>query len=65
MPGNPRIVYSVHSDVTPETELSALAVVYKLVLESKKAAEPAPEPDDHNGTKEPKHDGAATTNRTR
>ena len=45
MLGNPRIVYSVRSDATPESELSALAAAYKLVLESKKAAERAPEPD--------------------
>ena len=45
MLGNPRITYSVRSDATPETELSALVAVYKLVLESKKAAERAPEPD--------------------
>jgi hypothetical protein len=30
--GNPRITYSVRSDATPETELSALTAVYRYVL---------------------------------
>ena len=50
MLGNPRIIYSVRSDATPETELSTLAAVYRFVLESKKAAGPAPEPNDRDGS---------------
>ena len=30
----PRLTYSTRPDATPETELSALAAVYKLCLES-------------------------------
>ena len=30
----PRITYSTRPDATPETEVSALAVIYKLCLES-------------------------------
>jgi len=59
--GNPRIIYSVRSDATPETELSALAAVYKVVLESKKAAGPAPEPNNRDGTKKVKGDSANVT----
>ena len=43
--GDVQLTYTPRPDATPEAELSALAAVYKLVLESKKAAEPAPEPD--------------------
>ena len=42
---SPHVVYKPRPDATPETEISALRAVYKLVLERKKAAEPAPEPD--------------------
>jgi hypothetical protein len=46
-----KITYTPRPDATPETELSALTAVYKFVLESKKAAGPAPEPNDRDGTK--------------
>jgi hypothetical protein len=52
----PRIVYRARDDATPETELSALATVYRFILSksnaSQKAVEPAPEPDGHNDAKE-------------
>jgi hypothetical protein len=47
---NPRITYDQHSNSTPQTELSALANIYRLVVESaKKKAAPASGPSD--GTK--------------
>ncbi len=61
---SPHVVYKPRPDATPETEISALRAVYKLVLERKKAVEPAPEPDSRDDTKEPKNDGAITTNYT-
>jgi hypothetical protein len=44
---NPRIVYRPHPDSTPETELSALAAVYKFVLDcrAQKKGGPATAPD--------------------
>ena len=57
--GSPRITYGARPNATPETELSALATVYKFVLSksnaSKEALEPAPEPDGHDDAKEWKH----------
>ena len=54
--GSPRITYVARPNATPETELSALATVYKFVLSksnaSQKAVEPAPEPDGHDDAKE-------------
>ena len=54
--GSPRITYVARPNATPETELSALATVYKFVLSksnaSQKAVEPAPEPDSHDDAKE-------------
>jgi hypothetical protein len=53
--GSPRITYVARPNATPETELSALATVYKFVLSksnaSQKAVEPAPEPDGHDEAK--------------
>jgi hypothetical protein len=47
--GSPRITYVARPNATPETELSALATVYRFILSksnaSQKAVEPAPEPD--------------------
>ena len=44
---SPRIAYTSRSDATPEVQISALASIYRLVLDhhaKKMAAEPAPEP---------------------
>jgi hypothetical protein len=50
-----RIVYTERPDTDPEAELSALINAYRFILfesnASKKAAEPAPEPGDRDGTK--------------
>ncbi len=40
-----RIVYTPRPDATPEGEINALAAVYRLILDSKKAA-PESRPDD-------------------
>ena len=50
----PRITYSTRPDATPETEVSALAAIYKLCLEShaKKEAAPESRPDDGTDYKE-------------
>jgi hypothetical protein len=54
--GSPRITYVARPNATPETELSALATVYKFVLSksnaSQKAVEPAAELDGHDDAKE-------------
>jgi hypothetical protein len=45
---SPRFTYTSRPDATPEAELSALAAVYRFILDShakKMAAEPTPEPD--------------------
>ncbi len=42
---NPRITYTPRPDATPEAELNALVAVYRLILDSKKAA-PESRPDD-------------------
>jgi hypothetical protein len=39
-----QIAYATRPDATPETEISVLAQIYKFVLQSRKADEPAPEP---------------------
>ena len=41
---SPRISYTPRPDTTPEGELNALAAVYRLILDSKKAA-PESRPD--------------------
>jgi hypothetical protein len=44
----PHIIYTQRADTTAETELNALATVYRFILDchaKKKAAEPAPKPD--------------------
>jgi len=52
---NRRISYVPRPDATPEAELKALAAVYRFILvdchAKKMAAESAPEPDGHDGTK--------------
>jgi hypothetical protein len=51
---SPRFTYTSRPDATPEAELSALAAVYRFILDchaKKMAAEPAPEPDGRDGTK--------------
>ena len=57
--GSPRITYVARPNATPETELSALAACYRIILSksnaSQKAVEPAPEPDGHDEAKEWKH----------
>jgi hypothetical protein len=63
-PSNGRISYSPRPDATPDGELNALAAVYKTVLATKKAAEPAPEPSGRDDAEEPKH-GVATANLTK
>jgi hypothetical protein len=48
---SPRFTYTSRPDATPEAELSALAAVYRFILDShakKMAAEPTPEPDGRN-----------------
>jgi len=48
------MTYSSRPDTTPGAEVNVLANVYRFILDSrakKKAAEPAPEPDGHDGTK--------------
>lgn len=54
---NPRITYTPRPDATPEAELNALVAVYRLILDSKKAAPRQSRPDDvrkdqdaHNAT---------------
>ncbi len=42
---SPCLSYSPRSDATPEGEIAALAAVYRLILDSKKAA-PESRPDD-------------------
>ena len=49
--GEVEITYTPRTDATPETELSVLAQVYRSVLESRKADEPAPEPDGRDEAK--------------
>ena len=44
------IAYTPRPDATQETELSVLAQVYRFILESRKADEPAPEPIGRDGT---------------
>jgi hypothetical protein len=55
-----QVTYRPRPDATLETEHSALATVYKFVLESKKAAEPAPEPDSPDAKVRSKDDSRAT-----
>ncbi len=43
---DPAISYEPRADTTPEAEIAALAAVYKLVLDSKKAAPRQSGPDD-------------------
>jgi hypothetical protein len=54
--GSPRITYVARPNATPETELAALATIYRFILSksnaSQKAVEPAPEPDGHDDAKE-------------
>ena len=60
----PEVIYRPRPNATPETEISALAACYRFILDchaKKEGARPGA-PDD---TKESKHDGAATKNRTR
>jgi hypothetical protein len=48
MSDTPRIRYTPRPDTTPETELNALAAVYRFILDyhtKHKTVEPAPEPD--------------------
>ena len=54
-----RIAYVPRPDATPEGELSALAAIYRLVLDSKKAARPGGPDDAMKGPK--KHDRARTS----
>ena len=52
---NPPIVYTPCLGATPEGELNALASVYRFILDchaKKMAAEPTPEPDTRDETKE-------------
>jgi len=53
--GSPRITYVARPNATPETELSALATVYRFILSksnaSQKAVEPAPRLDGHGNAK--------------
>ena len=39
--GSPRIIYTPRSDATPESEVSALAAIYKFILTKQRAAHPA------------------------
>jgi hypothetical protein len=50
----PSVTYTPRPDATPEAEVNVLANVYRFILDchaKKMAAEPAPEPDGHDGTK--------------
>lgn len=59
---SPRLTYAPLPDTTPEAELSALASVYRFILDSsKKEAARTGDPDDAKGSK---HD-RATQNCTR
>jgi hypothetical protein len=59
-----RIVYTERPDTDPEAELSALINAYRFILfesnASKKAAEPAPEPDGRDDTEGSTNDRTAT-----
>ena len=51
---SPRITYTSRPGATAEAELNVLANVYRFILDchaKKKAVEPTPEPDGHDGTK--------------
>jgi hypothetical protein len=48
---SPRITYSPRLDATPEAELSALAAVYKILLDAKKKAAPSSGPDGMKGSR--------------
>lgn len=53
-----RFTYTARPDATPEAELSALAAVYRFILDchaKKMAAEPTPEPDVRNDAAIVKH----------
>ena len=54
--GSPRITYVARPNATSETELSALATVYRFILSksnaSQKAGEPAPKLDGHDEAEE-------------
>jgi hypothetical protein len=57
------MTYRSRPDMTPETEVNALANVYRFILDSrakKMPAEPAPEPDSRDDAKEWKHGCAVT-----
>jgi len=50
----PVIAYAPRANALPETEITVLASIYRFILDchaKKMAAEPAPEPDGHDGTK--------------
>ena len=54
---SPRVTYTPRADTTKEAELNALVAVYRFLLfeisrAKTKAAEPAPEPGDHDDVKE-------------
>ena len=58
--GEVEITYTPRTDATREAELSVLAQVYRSVLESRKADEPAPEPDGRDDTEGSTNDRTAT-----
>ncbi len=65
--GSPRIVYTPRPDVTPETEFSALASVYRFMLDAvqrKEAAGPRQADDLEDEKERSKNDSLASTNYT-
>lgn len=58
--GEPRIVYFPSEGVTPEAEVSALAGVYRYILDSCAKQEAAPESRPDDAMKGSKHDRATT-----
>ncbi len=59
------ITYSTRPDATPETELSALAAVYRFVLDCHAKKEAAPESRPEDEKERSVHDSLASTNCTR
>ncbi len=55
---NPRIIYRPRPDTTPESELNALAAVYRFILDCKAKKEAAPASRSDDAMKGSKHDRA-------
>ncbi len=59
------ISYAPRSDATSDTELSALASIYRFVLDSRAKKEAAPESRPEDEKERSVHDSLASTNYTR